>query len=219
MISHLYSHEFIFDSTVNCEKKEGSYCAYTDVLWFTLGLKEIQPRTSNPYSVATRWMPMVDKPILTCPAKEAVFRFTICMHSFMIRFKSQLTVVDFDRNVLFSLKWFSFPQIPLKNHHVCLKNNDVPKLRYWIFVLSNLNCSKWKRLWSDISMLENVESAVVEHHEPCHDFMAKNRWIFYITCKYEYCLFALVNCNVISILILHATQYHRYWYINRMTVK
>lgn len=54
MISHLYSHEFIFDSTVNCEKKEGSYCAYTDVLWFTLGLKEVQPRTSNPYSVATR---------------------------------------------------------------------------------------------------------------------------------------------------------------------
>ncbi|KAM9785871.1 LOW QUALITY PROTEIN: RNA-binding protein 39b [Neosynchiropus ocellatus] len=54
MISHLYSHEFIFDSTVNCEKKEGSYCAYTDVLWFTLGLKETRPRTSFPYSVATR---------------------------------------------------------------------------------------------------------------------------------------------------------------------
>lgn len=40
MISHLYSHEFIFDTTVNCEKKEGSYCAYTDVLWFTSGQKK-----------------------------------------------------------------------------------------------------------------------------------------------------------------------------------
>lgn len=90
MISHLYSHEFIFDSTVNCEKKEGSYCAYTDVLWFTLGLKEIHPRTSNPYSVSTRWMPMVDKPILTCPAKEAVFKFTICMPSRFVNFQANV---------------------------------------------------------------------------------------------------------------------------------
>lgn len=54
MISHLYSHEFIFDSTVNCEKKEGSYCVYTDVLWFTIGLRAMHPRKSSPYSVSTR---------------------------------------------------------------------------------------------------------------------------------------------------------------------
>lgn len=47
MISHLYSHEFIFDSTVNCEKKEGSYCAYTDVLWFPIGLRAMHPRKSS----------------------------------------------------------------------------------------------------------------------------------------------------------------------------
>ncbi|KAA8590917.1 hypothetical protein FQN60_001860, partial [Etheostoma spectabile] len=47
MISHLYSHEFIFDSTVNCEKKEGKRGAEARAEAQALGGEEAEAKTKR----------------------------------------------------------------------------------------------------------------------------------------------------------------------------